>query len=363
MNFLFFKSTAVLAGGENYVLEIMRAVREADGGAYLATDFLPLKEKARKEGFKAVHFFYGHEAGNQRDGILFILKFPWYHLKTFLFLLKAKMKWRIDTVILSNINEKILITPLVRLLGMKVFWVENLLWRPYLARNPLFIFYRLFYHLISNLIVASEFSKKEIIELGFAPKKIKVLYFGVFTNSQFAIRNLPIKTIGTVARLHREKGLIYLIFAFGKLQKKFPRLKLLIVGDGPEKENLHKQVREDEVKNVEFAGYQESLEKFYKRMDIFVLPSLRDNFPLAILEAMSFGLPVIASNVGGVSEIIENGESGILVKAGDTQGLKNAIEKLLKDDKLRQKIARAGYETAKKFSRKKMHKKIAKIWI
>lgn len=160
----------------------------------------------------------------------------------------------------------------------------------------------------------------------------------------------------SIAELHERKGLKYLIEAMPQVIAKFPNIKLVIVGEGPERDELEKLIKKLELENyVTLTGRQKEIPKLLKSADIFVLPSRREAFGLVILEAMITATPVIASEVGGITEIIKNGKNGILVQAENSESLAKALEKLIAKPDLRIKLATAGFATAhEKFDAKKM---------
>jgi glycosyltransferase involved in cell wall biosynthesis len=111
--------------------------------------------------------------------------------------------------------------------------------------------------------------------------------------------------------------------------KSDPRLYLLIVGEGKLMKNLVHQARELEIKqNLKFTGYQEDMRPIYELIDIFVLPSLSEGMPNAVMEAMAWGKPIVASAVGGVLELIEHQVTGILIPPGDPEKLAEALTKI-----------------------------------
>jgi sugar transferase (PEP-CTERM/EpsH1 system associated) len=136
--------------------------------------------------------------------------------------------------------------------------------------------------------------------------------------------------IGTVARLAPEKGLNRLIDAFAIVRQTRPRVRLMIVGDGPERGQLEAQVDRLGIRPaVSFLGYRDNVEHVVRQFDLFVLSSLTEGIPLALLEAMAAGIPPVATAVGGVPEVVVDAESGLLVPPGDPRALLHAIVDLL----------------------------------
>lgn len=155
--------------------------------------------------------------------------------------------------------------------------------------------------------------------------------------------------IGTAGALVKPKGQIYLIRAFAEISKKFPEAKLEIVGTGVEKENLKKEISTLNLNaKVQLLGRQDDVKKIIKEWDIFVLPSLSESFGIVLLEAMEIGVPIVASAVGGVPEIIKSGETGVLVPAGNVEKLVKAINSLLLEKTYRARLAKNAFISLKK---------------
>ena len=146
--------------------------------------------------------------------------------------------------------------------------------------------------------------------------------------------------IGAVGRLHGPKGLKYLIEAFSLAVKQESRLELVIAGDGPEREALENQATTLGLR-VHFLGYQANPIPLYPGFDLYVLPSLAEGSPNALLEAMAAGKASIASRVGGVPEAAEDGHSGILVEPANPAALSSAILELATNPERRKELGNA----------------------
>ena len=150
---------------------------------------------------------------------------------------------------------------------------------------------------------------------------------------------------GYVGRLSDEKGVEHLLSALA-CRAPEPPWRLLIVGDGPRRRDLEQAAsRTGLAERITFAGFQSDASAWYAAMDLFVLPSLTEGTPMALLEAMIRRLPVVATAVGGVPAIVSNRSNGILVPAGNPQALSDALSELANDDALRVRLSNAGYET------------------
>lgn len=133
--------------------------------------------------------------------------------------------------------------------------------------------------------------------------------------------------LGTIAELHRNKGLEYTINSLTKINKPFV---FFIIGEGEERENLEKLITKNGLENRVFLpGFVDGANQYLKAFDIFTLTSIKEGLPYVILEAGIASLPVIATSVGGVPDIIDNGVNGILIKAKSSADLTKSINHLI----------------------------------
>jgi len=158
--------------------------------------------------------------------------------------------------------------------------------------------------------------------------------------------------IGFVGNLSKQKGLMYLIEAMNVLRPRYPDLCCLIIGDGPEGDNLKRKITEYNLSgNFKFLGQRYDTPNLLHLMTIFVLPSLWEGLPQVVIEAMAASCPVIATDVDGTPEIITHEHDGWLIPPANAEELRTAIETLLDNEALRKKMAANGYLTVKdKFS-------------
>jgi len=161
------------------------------------------------------------------------------------------------------------------------------------------------------------------------------------------------KSILYVGRLESVKGVQYLIRAMKRVHDKIPDARLIIIGDGKERDMLEAlSIQLGIQKYVQIGGEvpHEKVLSFMQQADVFVLPSLSEGFPMVIIEALACGLPIVASRVGGVPEIITNDTNGYLVEAKDAETIANKIILLLQDEKLRKKISDNNKQLVKKYT-------------
>ncbi|TKJ33975.1 MAG: hypothetical protein CEE38_19220 [Planctomycetes bacterium B3_Pla] len=131
---------------------------------------------------------------------------------------------------------------------------------------------------------------------------------------------------GTVGRLAPTKGLPYLIEAFSRAKEEIPSARLVLLGNGPSRAKLEQQASTTSCRDsIHFLGHRDNIEQLYRAMDTFVLSSVAEGMPRAILEAMAAGVPCIATQVGGIPEIINSREVGLLVPSKDPEALARAM--------------------------------------
>ncbi|MFZ1289725.1 MAG: glycosyltransferase family 4 protein [Melioribacteraceae bacterium] len=181
--------------------------------------------------------------------------------------------------------------------------------------------------------------------------------------NQFNI-NSKVKVIGTVARLRKEKGIEYLIESSPFILKKFPNTVFLIAGDGPLREELENKVEKLNVKsNFIFAGFYLDIPSILSIIDIFVAPSINEGLGLGIIEAMSMGKPIVASNVGGIKEILTNNKSGLLVQSENPELLADKINCLLDDENFAKTLAKNAQLESRKYDNNLHVKRLENIYL
>ena len=153
---------------------------------------------------------------------------------------------------------------------------------------------------------------------------------------------------GIVARLSEEKGHRYLIDAFARVVSNLPHARLMIVGDGPLRDSIVEQVNLLKLHGqVILAGAQRDIPSYLQLLDVFVLASTRESFPLAAREAMAAGKAVIAPRIGGCGEVVDDGVTGLLVEPASAEALAKAMLAIARDDNYR-KFGVAGQARARR---------------
>ncbi|MFX0200593.1 MAG: glycosyltransferase family 4 protein [Candidatus Hodarchaeota archaeon] len=162
--------------------------------------------------------------------------------------------------------------------------------------------------------------------------------------------------IGAIGRLVWQKGFEYLIQAIPHILREFAQTKVLIVGEGPLRKELEALGKSMKIEgHLVFSGFRSDVKEILSAIDILVVPSLLEGFPMITLEAMAMGKPIIASDIDGIREQIIDGESGILIPPKDLNAIGEAIIKLNRDEKLAQNMGwEARKRVEKEFSVEKM---------
>jgi glycosyltransferase involved in cell wall biosynthesis len=172
--------------------------------------------------------------------------------------------------------------------------------------------------------------------------------------------------IGIVGRLAHQKGHNVLLDAMARVIKEFPDVVLIIIGEGPERQKLGEKALALNInKNILWmeAQPQNKVFEFYAIINIFAMPSLYEGFGLTAAEAMAASVPVVATKVEGLSEVIEDGVTGYLVPAGNSLAFGEAVIKLLKDPQKAKAIGQNGYKRVKKlFSLKNFSDSMKEIY-
>lgn len=170
--------------------------------------------------------------------------------------------------------------------------------------------------------------------------------------------------IGAVGRLVAVKGYEYLIDAMQEVGRVIPESHLVIAGEGPLLDPLRGRVeRHGLAQRVTFAGYQSEIRRFLAMLDVFVMPSLSEGLPMALLEALCCGKAAIGTSVGGIPEVISNRENGILIPPSDSRSIAKGIVEIHGDEAFKALLSHRGRESVEKdFSSDAMARKYSSLY-
>jgi len=232
-----------------------------------------------------------------------------------------------------------------------------------------------------KIITISNATKSSLIDQGISSNKITVIHNGISLTEHFddmpeidqlrstlgLQKNSHI--VGTVARLCPVKGQREFILAARNICNLYPNTEFLVIGEdyefeGKYRSNLENLVKELDLEEfVHFLGFRSDVRRLIYCFEIFVLPSWIEGLPVTILEAMAARKPVVATSVGGVPELVLDGETGILVPPRDVPGLSKAIELLLEQPDIGHQMGNKGYEYIhQEFSHEKMWTQVQQLY-
>ena len=225
---------------------------------------------------------------------------------------------------------------------------------------------------VSKLVVVSSHLKDKLSRT-YSPEKLVLIHNGIQSvnregnGDQLFPKNQDEFLIGFVGRLMEVKGADYFLKASRIILTRTleKNIKFVIVGDGPQRSSLEALAANLEIeKNVVFLGHRDDCMELVKRMKIVVLSSLHEGIPMSLLEALSLAKPVVATKVGGIPEVIEDGISGILVPARDENAIAEACVSLFENYDRAIKLGLKGRETIEaRFSAKANAEKLANLYL
>jgi glycosyltransferase involved in cell wall biosynthesis len=171
--------------------------------------------------------------------------------------------------------------------------------------------------------------------------------------------------LGAAGRLEEQKGHVHLLEALPQLQKEIPEIVLLVAGEGRRRAALEGRARELGIEGtVRFLGLRRDMPCIYRALDLFVQPSLWEGLPLALLQAMGAGLPVVATEVGGALEVIEDGVNGRLVPPGQARTLAGAILELYRQPEARARLGQEARQTVlDRYSQEVMLRRLENLYL
>jgi phosphatidyl-myo-inositol alpha-mannosyltransferase len=218
---------------------------------------------------------------------------------------------------------------------------------------------------IHGRIAVSPSAKSSIMKY-FSDRHVEIIPNGVDIK-RFSPKNKPLEkysdgklNILFTGRIEKRKGLIYLIQAYSLLKKKYPDIRLIVVGRGPLLKNLRKYIIKHRIRGVHFEGFvsTEILPRYFATADIFCSPALfGESFGIVLLEAMAAGRPVVAFNISGYRDVVDNKINGLLAEPKNANDLSIKLKSLIVNYKLRKKLGENGLKKARKFTWKIIAKK------
>ena len=230
------------------------------------------------------------------------------------------------------------------------------------------------YHQVDCFIAASNAINQMLVGDGIDPERIVTVYEGIDLqrvqaepaaniHAEFWLpKDAPV--VGAVGALTQEKGHKYLIDAAALVVREVPDARFVILGDGELRATLERQIKDLHLeKHVALPGFRADVLSFVAAFDLFVMSSLFEGLGTSLLDAMAVAKPIVASDTGGIPEVVVHGDTGLLVPPRDTQALARAISTLLKDGARRERMGRAGLDRVRQiFSADRMVERTLEVY-
>jgi glycosyltransferase involved in cell wall biosynthesis len=209
----------------------------------------------------------------------------------------------------------------------------------------------------TRLVAVSPEVRDDLVRIGIAaPEKFSVIRLGIDLDDRILdddadggeLRRLfgvPKETfvVGWIGRMTAIKRLPDVLASFARLRERGVDATLCLVGDGPDREQTERRAHDLGIaRHTLFAGYQQDVAAYYKLFDALLLPSGNEGTPVVAIESLAAGTPVVATDVGGVGDVVDDGVDGFLTGVGDLDGIAEALERLARNPDLRAEMSRAG---------------------
>lgn len=336
-----------MGGGERYTEQFIAGLRKKDHDFTLVSSSQALLKVFRAHNWEHREVWGGTEPVTKMNVLLFpltaVLALP--RLATLLYSYRKKRGTK--NLICLSLTDKLLATDMACAAKMRVIWVEHLIPGRSLVMSP----YRWLYVRLSRLaeiVATSEAIKKGLVEIGVPEERITVIHPGIGPTLTASRHDPPI--IGCVSRLHKEKNVGLLIRAFADVANEVPEAELHIYGDGEDRIKLERLASSLGVKpKTRFFGWVDSRTGIYDKFSMLAVPSLKESFGIAALEAMARGLPVVATKVGGLPELVADNVTGFLTEPDDPKAMSRAIIRLIRDRALAERLGGTGRTLANEF--------------
>ena len=355
--FFSFPYESAAGGGERYTEQTVEGLASAGHPSTLISSSRALLGLFSGRGWEALPLWGGVEPVSKASVMIFPLTAPFFLALLTGVLAAFRFRRGARALVCLSLTDKLLATLPARLLGMRVIWMEHLVAGRSLRQNP----FRGAYAALSRLakvVTVSEAAADSLAAVGVPRANLAVINPGVVPETRPAaeLRRGGAPIVGAVSRLSKEKNVALLLRAFALVLKEIPEASLRVYGDGPERRALEQQAEALGIgARVSFFGFVEGIARRCGEFDVLAVPSSRESFGLAALEAMNCGVPVVATRVGGLPELVADGETGLLVSPEDERAMAEALLALLRDRDRAAKLGEVGQaRAAARFSQDKM---------
>ena len=330
---------AETGGAQTYIANLLPGLVDEFDVVLAAHGPGPLHDAARENGVRFASLRHLRRAIS-----------PWHDVLAVVELARLCRRERFDLVHANSSKAGVLgrIAAAVAGVPVRIFTVHGWAFAAYrgLASRVYLWADRLVRPLTSVIVCVADHERKIGVDAGTCDPDHTVVIHNAVDVGSFAVstHDAAVPTLISVGRFSYPKDFATLVDALARLAAPH---RALLVGDGPCRASIAADTRRRGI-DVTFAGGRVDVPALLAAADVFVLSSRSEGLPLSVLEAMAAALPVVATRVGGIPEVVVDGETGILVDAGDAAGLAAALERLLADAELRARLGRAGRRRAEK---------------
>ncbi|MEV5110323.1 glycosyltransferase family 4 protein [Bacillus sp. LBA3-1-1.1] len=287
----------------------------------------------------------------------FMLLSRWNHLRNIYYLRKEIYKRKIELIHANSLRMVLYAFLLQKFIKRKIKIVYTKHNVTILEKKMPILFRYVMNKYVNNIITVSEFEKNNLISIHVAEEKVKTIYNGVDIEKFLFQQKKKESTykVGILARLSKEKN-HQLFVKIANVLKKRNDFMFYIAGDGPEKESIMKEIEKyDLQQSVKMLGNISEPHKFIGNMDVLLLLSFREVFPMVVIEAMATGTPIVSIDVGGINEAVIDGESGVLITEYCESEFADVLEELQgNEEKVNDIRVKAREKAERNFSLTKM---------
>lgn len=346
-----------IGGAETYMALLIENIKNKSN-IFFASDNKTFINMVKKNVSRNYTIPFRLDIIGNKKGLLKSMVFFLPAIVYYFYLLSVFKKRKVDVILMSGFSEKMLVTFLSPFFNIPVVWIEYGPLETIFSKNYKLpkIVYGFMNKIPKSVIVPANNTKLDLMKNGkVSLAKIAVIPCGVeikkkkMRKESLVVDGKEKFVIGNVSRLTLEKGQQYLIMAMKVIRKEIPDVRLILVGDGPDREKFESLAKKEKLEDrIIFTGFVDNLDKYYSKMDIFVFPTVwnLEGFGLVMAEAMGRKIPVIASNIGPVPEVLGN-NSGVLVEPGNSKAIAKEVLNLYTNEKLRVEIGQRGFERAR----------------
>ena len=330
--------TLLQGGGQKFVLDLAKGLDKNE---------FPVRVLVY---FKQRHRAFADFARDNNIETVYLNKKKGFDLSFFKQLKKAVKEFEPD-VIHTHLNSMLYLLPFYRRSQIKLHTVHTLAQKEHYGLQKLVNFVA--FHLLGVVPVGISDTVADTIAQTHHLKRdtIPVVYNGVDCK-RYAIPKVETDTFNfvTVGTIYEVKNFPFLVNCFAQLHKQHPETRLTIVGNGAQRGMLTQQIEQLGLEDaITITGTVGNVEDYLAAADVYVASSLFEGLPLSILEAMAAGLPIISTNVGGVPDVVRNGENGLLIPSGDYEAYIAALTELTENGEKRAVLATRSKELSKNY--------------